>query len=389
VQLEATVRPTRIPYVPGLDGLRGLLVFPVLLFHYSITAGWTPQRVYAPGSFFAPSTFFTLSGFLITSLLLAEHERTGRIDGRGFWSRRFRRLLPASVLVVVAVAVAPLVWPTTLYDLPGSDLLGPLFSVANWQAIIWADQGEAGRLLGPLGIFWSLSLEEQFYLGLFLVVVVVSALRRHLATWLTAALVLIGVSSLVSTLLVDSTPQREFFGTDSRAAELVAGCLLAVWIHHRGVPRWWGWTWVGLAAIVTSVVAWATVSETSSWVLRGGLPLFSLVSIGLILGAITNGPTARALAFGPAVWLGRISYPVYLIHWPLVFFIRPAGTWFVGWPVIIVRSVVAVVLAWAVFHWVERPLRTASWAAAPRGTVVWAGAAAVALAAATWVAGWS
>jgi peptidoglycan/LPS O-acetylase OafA/YrhL len=357
VQLEATVRPTRIPYVPGLDGLRGLLVFPVLLFHYSITAGWTPQRVYAPGSFFAPSTFFTLSGFLITSLLLA--------------------------------AVAPLVWPTTLYDLPGSDLLGPLFSVANWQAIIWADQGEAGRLLGPLGIFWSLSLEEQFYLGLFLVVVVVSALRRHLATWLTAALVLIGVSSLVSTLLVDSTPQREFFGTDSRAAELVAGCLLAVWIHHRGVPRWRGWTWVGLAAIVTSVVAWATVSETSSWVLRGGLPLFSLVSIGLILGAITNGPTARALAFGPAVWLGRISYPVYLIHWPLVFFIRPAGTWFVGWPVIIVRSVVAVVLAWAVFHWVERPLRTASWAAAPRGTVVWAGAAAVALAAATWVAGWS
>jgi len=389
VQIETTVRPTRIPYVPGLDGVRGLLVFPVLLFHYSITAGWVPQRVLAPGSFFAPSTFFTLSGFLITSLLLAEHERTGRIDGRGFWSRRFRRLLPASVLVVVVVAVAPLVWPTTLYDLPGSDLLGPLFSVANWQAIIWADQGEAGRLLGPLGIFWSLSLEEQFYLGLFLVVLAVTALRRHLAIWLTAALVLIGATSLVSTLLVDSTPQREFFGTDSRAAELVAGCLLAVWIHHRGVPRGRWWTWVGAAALVVSVLAWTTVSESDPWVLRGGLPLFSLVSIGLILGALSDGPTARILTFAPVVWLGRISYPVYLIHWPLVFFIRPSGTWFVGWPVILVRSVVAVLLAWAVFHWVERPLRTARWAAAPRGTLLWAGAALGALLAATWAAGWS
>ncbi len=389
MQTEATLRPTRIPYLQGLDGLRGLLVLPVLLFHYSITAGWQPQRVYAPGSFFAPSTFFALSGFLITALLLAEHERTGRIDGRGFWSRRFRRLLPASVLVIVAVAVAPLVWPTELYDLPGTSLIGPLFSVANWQSILWADRGDAAQLLGPLGIFWSLSLEEQFYLGLFVAVVVVSRFRRDLARSLTVVLVVVGLCSILSTILVDSTPQREFFGTDSRASELVAGCLLAVWVHHRGVPRWRGWTWVGLASIGVAVVAWTTVGELTPWVLRGGLPLFSLVNIGLILGAAVAGPTSRLLSLAPLVQLGRISYPVYLIHWPLVFFIRPTDGWFVGWPVIIVRTIVAIALAWLVFRFIERPARNSELLAAPRGLAIWAGAAAVALLAATWSAGWT
>jgi peptidoglycan/LPS O-acetylase OafA/YrhL len=375
-------RAPRLGSVKPFDGIRGVGVWCVVLQHAYAVADSLSGYI---------DLFFVLSGFLITTLIFEERRSTGAMSLRNFYARRGIRLLPG-LIVTLIVFFLPILALRVTNPNPDTEFL---FTNVVWESIatlFYVHNIFFSPLLGSfqyMGQMWSLSLEEQFYLGLFLVVVVVSALRRHLATWLTAALVLIGVSSLVSTLLVDSTPQREFFGTDSRAAELVAGCLLAVWIHHRGVPRWRGWTWVGLAAIVTSVVAWATVSETSSWVLRGGLPLFSLVSIGLILGAITNGPTARALAFGPAVWLGRISYPVYLIHWPLVFFIRPAGTWFVGWPVIIVRSVVAVVLAWAVFHWVERPLRTASWAAAPRGTVVWAGAAAVALAAATWVAGWS
>lgn len=388
VQTAAAIRPTRIEYFPGLDGLRGLLVLPVALFHYSITAGWEPQRVYASGSFFAPSTFFALSGFLITSLLLAERERNGSIDGRGFWSRRFRRLLPASIVVIVVVACAPLVWPGTLYDLPGSDLIGPLFSVANWQAIIWADQGEAGRLLGPLGIFWSLSLEEQFYLGLFIVVMVISRLRRNFTFWLVTALLLVGVSSIISTMFVDSTPQREFFGTDSRASELVAGCLLAVWIHHKGMPQWRGWTWIGVASIVAATVAWFAVGELDPWVLRVGLPLFSVVNIGLIIGGLAPGVASRFLSIGPLVWLGRLSYPVYLIHWPLVFFLRPNGTWFVGWPVIIIRFAVAVALAWLLFRYVERPLRNSPLIAGFKGAATWAGLAGTALLAATVVAGW-
>src|SRR6476661_1247679 len=100
---------TTFPYLEPLDGLRGILVFPVVLYHFSITGG--TGTILAPGSYLAPSTFFALSGFLITSLLLVERERTGTIDGRGFWTRRFRRLIPASVTVVLVCVVISAIWP--------------------------------------------------------------------------------------------------------------------------------------------------------------------------------------------------------------------------------------------------------------------------------------
>jgi len=387
-QTAAVQRPTRIAYIPALDGLRGLLVFPVALFHYSITAGWNPQKVFAPGSFFAPSTFFALSGFLITSLLLAEHERTGGIDGRGFWSRRFRRLLPASLLVIVAVAALGVLWPTSPYDLPATSVAGPLFSVANWQAIHWAATGQSWALLGPLGVFWSLSLEEQFYLGLFVVVLVASARATNLVRWLTGLLIAAGLVSIASMVIVQSSPQREFFGTDTRASELVAGCLLAVWIHQRGAPRSKWWSAVGLVSLAVAIAAWAFVRESDPWVLGGGLAAFSIVNIGLILGCLVAGPMTRLLQIAPLVQLGRLSYPVYLIHWPLVFFIVPNGTWFVGWPVIIVRFVVAVALAWMVFHFVERPLRASDLIRFPKGAAIWVAGAALALGLAAAHSGW-
>ncbi|MDQ7993880.1 MAG: acyltransferase family protein, partial [Propionicimonas sp.] len=98
VTARAVTRKTTFPYLESLDGLRGLLVFPVALYHFSLTAG--TDNIIAKGSFFAPSVFFALSGFLITSLLLIEHEKTGALDWRGFWKRRFRRLVPASVAIV-------------------------------------------------------------------------------------------------------------------------------------------------------------------------------------------------------------------------------------------------------------------------------------------------
>jgi len=387
-QTAAVQRPTRIAYIPALDGLRGLLVVPVALFHYSITAGWNPQKVFAPGSFFAPSTFFALSGFLITSLLLAEHERTGGIDGRGFWSRRFRRLLPASLLVIVAVAALGVLWPTSPYDLPATSVAGPLFSVANWQAIHWAATGQSWALLGPLGVFWSLSLEEQFYLGLFVVVLVAAARATNLVRWLTGLLIAAGLVSIASMVIVQSSPQREFFGTDTRASELVAGCLLAVWIHQRGAPRSKWWSAVGLVSLVVAIAAWAFVRESDPWVLGGGLAAFSIVNIGLILGCLVAGPMSRLLQIAPLVQLGRLSYPVYLIHWPLVFFIVPNGTWFVGWPVISVRFVVAVALAWMVFHFVERPLRASDLIRFPKGAAIWVAGAALALGLAAVHSGW-
>ena len=205
VQSAAVGRPTKFKYVPALDGLRGLLVFPVALFHFSITAGWEPTRVYAPGSFFAPSTFFALSGYLITSLLLVERERSGAINGLSFWSRRFRRLLPASVAVIVAASILTAIFPDLWGPLPGSDVAAGLFSLSNWQAIRLADAGESFRLLGPLGVFWSLGLEEQFYLGLFTVVMFASARAKAMTSWLVGLLVAVGLWSIASLVLIGSS----------------------------------------------------------------------------------------------------------------------------------------------------------------------------------------
>jgi peptidoglycan/LPS O-acetylase OafA/YrhL len=384
--------------VPALDGLRGLLVFPVALFHFSITAGWDPVRVYAPGSFFAPSTFFALSGYLITSLLLAEEERTGGIDGKGFWSRRFRRLLPASLLVIVACTLLTAVIPDLWGPLRGSDVAAPLASMANWQEIHLADAGRclSGtpdmptclRLLGPLGIFWSLSLEEQFYLGLFTVVALAVARGRDMTRWLVGLLVAVGVASVASLVVVEATPQREFFGTDTRASELVAGCLLAVWVHHRGLPRHPAWRWIGWVALAVAVACWAFVREDDPWVLGGGLALFSIVNIGLILGATTGGWMGRMLSIAPLVTLGRLSYPVYLIHWPMALIMQPDRMHMTGWPLMVLRFAVSVALAWLVFRFVERPLRNASWIAWPKGLAAWGIPALGAVVMATVVSGW-
>jgi peptidoglycan/LPS O-acetylase OafA/YrhL len=392
------LRPTRFAYVPALDGLRGLLVFPVALFHFSITAGWDPVRVYAPGSFFAPSTFFALSGYLITSLLLAEEERTGGIDGRGFWSRRFRRLLPSSLLVIVACSVLTAFFPDLWGPLPGSDVAAPLASVANWQEIHLAGAGECLtaapdmptclRLLGPLGIFWSLSLEEQFYLGLFAVVALAVSRGRDMTRWLVGMLVVVGVASVASLAVVQSTPQREYFGTDTRASELVAGCLLAVWVHHHGLPRHRAWRWLGWIALAVAVACWAFVREDDPWVLGGGLAAFSLVNVGLIVGAASAGSMSRMMSWRPLVALGRLSYPVYLIHWPIALIMQPDRLHLVGWPLMLARFAVSVALAWMVLRFVERPLRTSKLVEWPWGLVVWGLPAIGAVVLAVAVSGW-
>ncbi|MEZ5268933.1 MAG: acyltransferase [Microthrixaceae bacterium] len=237
VQTAEVGRPTKFPYVAALDGLRGIFVLVIGLFHFSITAGWGLETPIFPGSFFAPSAFFTLSGYLITSLLLVERERSGTIDGPGFWGRRFRRLLPASVAVIVVAAILTAFSMELWGPFPGVDAAGGLFSMSNWQAIRLAEADNVGlRALGPLGVFWSLGLEEQFYLGLFVVVMVTSRLVNRMR-WLTWTLIAVAALSVTTQVLMDASLAREYFGTDTRAAEAVAGCLFAIWVHNRGLPR--------------------------------------------------------------------------------------------------------------------------------------------------------
>ncbi len=377
---QPTQRATSFSYIRSLDGLRGLLVFPVALYHFSLTSG--AGEVFATGSFFAPSIFFALSGFLITSLLLVEKERTGGLDWRGFWRRRFRRLIPASVTIVFAVSLMSAIWPSIWAGLlPVSDVLAALLSVKNWQSIAVADQ-HVFRLLGPLAPYWSLAVEEQFYLGLS-IVVAIAARTRHMLRWLTGLLIGVGIFSIASLIVHEDSLVREFFGTDTRASEIVAGCLVAVAVHHFGWPRSRWWPLVGWVSLVALVIAWATVPEDAAWVLAGGLALISFVSVGLIGGAIVPGSFAKALEIAPLVELGKISYPVYLVHWPVAMAMSPERMSMTGWPLIIVRFVVSVGLGYAIFRWVERPMRHSTMLAGRSGPIAWGsvGVASVVLAA--------
>lgn len=354
------------PYVPALDGIRGLLVFPVLLFHFSVTSAidGRPASIIAPGSYFAPSMFFTLSGFLITSLLLIEKQRSavdgsaGTVDWMGFWRRRFRRLVPGSVAVILAACLLPLIWNGFWGPLHPDDALAAIFSVKNWQDIHFAtSQNQGLRTLGPLSPYWSLSIEEQFYLGMS-IVIGLTMLTARWRQWLALALGLIGTASIVAMVVVKSTPNRELFGTDIRASELVAGCLLALAVQRWGWPRsrWWGY--VGFASLAVTFVLWGWVTEHDSWVLEGGLAAVSLLNVGMILGAASWGSVfARAMAFRPLVEIGKLSYPLYLVHWPVALALRPEHTGFSGWPLMFVRFAVSLAVAVPLAHWVEAPIR--------------------------------
>jgi peptidoglycan/LPS O-acetylase OafA/YrhL len=216
-----------MPYLPGLDGLRGLAVIGAILFH----AGFT----WAKGGFLGVSTFFVLSGFLITNLLIREWDASGNIRLSRFWMRRFRRLLPAALLTLLAVA---LIWwrlgaPEQLASLRW-DLLTSLAYVANWH-FYFAGSAYANLLSAPspLQHFWSLAIEEQFYIifpPTAIALLGVGGRRLLVLAICTATVASIGLAFGMA-----NDFDRIYYGTDTRAAELLVGALLGLWwsSHYR------------------------------------------------------------------------------------------------------------------------------------------------------------
>ncbi|MCC6226271.1 MAG: acyltransferase [Microthrixaceae bacterium] len=383
-----TRRRTALPYLPALDGIRGLLVFPVVAYHFSITGGVAGWEL-APGSYLAPSMFFTLSGFLITSLLLAERERSGGIDWGGFWSRRFRRLLPASLAVVLGCVVLKALSQQVYGPMTWSDTLAGILSAKNWQSIVLenGDPTQAARgALGPLSPYWSLAVEEQFYLGLS-IVVALAARSKHALRWLVGFLVTLWCYSALSLLLIDGSATRMFFGTDTRASEVVSGCLLAVVMQELGWPRSKWWSGVGWVGLVVTIAAWQTLGHTEPWVIHGGLLLASALNIALILGGVVEGSFARVMTLRPLVELGKISYPVYLVHWPVALVLQPERTHLGQWPLMLVRFVVSVGLGWMLGNWIEKPIRTRRVLPGRRAAMLWLGVAISAVVLAAWRGG--
>jgi peptidoglycan/LPS O-acetylase OafA/YrhL len=365
-----------------------LAVAAVLVYHLD------PDLV--PGGFLGVSLFFTLSGFLIGNLLLAEWRAEGRVDLVRFWGRRFRRLLPAALLTLLLVVLLSVSSSeqSLLENLRG-DVTAALAYVANWRFILNGDLYGAGfEQPSPVLHFWSLAIEEQFYIVVALVAVLLARHSTSRRSWLVvfgaAAL-----ASMVATLVLydplDTT--RVYFGSDTRAFELIAGMLLAIGAGFA-VPRWlqdrpWRHA-LGGFTLTMLFAAFVLVGTEDRWLYRGGFWLVAAASSVLIMAAIDTGPLARGLSWRPLAALGVISYGVYLYHWPLFAWLSPERTGLDGIPLAVVRVGATLALAIASFALVEKPIRQGTFALPARPALV--GAVTVALAAlvvggATWLGG--
>ena len=347
-----------MPYVPALDGLRGLAVAAVLFFHGGFS--------WATGGFLGVSTFFTLSGFLITTLLLAEHERHDQIRLRGFWTRRFRRLTPASLLCLDGVVVfGALVATSAQLETLRVEVLAALAQVANWQ-LIAAGTSYADIFTAPSPVqhFWSLAIEAQFYLLFPLTMVGLVALGRRTGNPLRGVAVGLSVAlagSLLATFLLQgAATDRIYYGTDTRAAELTIGALLAVALHGRRLSRTVGsaLAWLGLVALGMTLLLWSVVQLDDGWLYRGGLAAFAVVSAAIIAGALQEqGPLRAALSWEPLRRLGLISYGVYLFHWPIFLWLTPERTGLGQWPLFGLRVAATLAAAATSFLLLERPFQ--------------------------------
>ena len=347
----------------ALDGLRTIAVGLVVLFHVSAP--------YMAAGFLGVDMFFVLSGFLITSGLIAQVERRGRIRLGDFWGRRIKRLMPAALLVVCVV----LVWAGNFALVHRRDNLSldawyTIFYLANWRFIGSASYFENDGTVSPLLHMWSLAVEEQFYIFwplliagfTWLVLRVLRAGNRNAVRVLAGvAVVIIAVSAtLLAVLYVPRAAERAYMGTDAKAFEPMLGALLAI---LAASPRFAAWCtrcarflfWGGA---VSTATLFAVLDGPAPFYFQGGALLFSLGTGALILG-VRHGlatPEAKVLAFAPISYLGRISYGLYLWHWPVaVWFGVNSGTFR---PLRTV-AVLALTLACssASYHLVEMPIR--------------------------------
>jgi len=325
-----------------IEGLRGVAVLLVVLGHLT---GW-PR-----GGFVGVDVFFVISGFLITGLLVSEHERTGRVSLRGFYLRRVRRLLPAGVLVLVVtdLVAGVLLLPTRAHATV-ADSLWALGFLANVHfAALGTDYFSLTRAPSAVQHYWSLSVEEQFYLlWPALVLLALGAGRRlpgpsrRVLAWVTVALVAASLTwSVVSTA---RTPSSAYFSSPARAWELGAGALLALLAPRLPAAV----TWLGGVGLVASVVVITPSTPVPGWALL--LPVLSTVAV---LGA---GGDRLGLATAPIRYVGRISYSLYLWHWPVIVLgaTLPSGTTAAGRAGLLA---LALLLSVASYHLVEQPFR--------------------------------
>ena len=408
---------SRVPYLPGLDGMRGLAVAAVMVYH--------ANPAWLPGGFLGVEVFFVISGYLITLLLIGEHERTGRVDLRAFYIRRARRLLPALGVLLVGITIYTALFRRDALGQLRGDVIAALGYASNWYQI-WVGQGyTAAGDFAPLRHLWSLAVEEQFYLLWPLAMIALLRLGRRRLPELSSYLVLgAGLITLAVALLThrgpietcEATPgayweiggrclskvDTLYLSTPTRATGLLLGAALAMLWRPVAVRRGAvsgrgrvldivaGAGLVGLAALCWQL---HIVSDDGAdpWLFRGGFFVTGLASLAVIA-AVTHARSHAGRLLGNPVllWVGTRSYGLYLYHWPIYQIMRRVA----GRPLSITQFVVGVLLAATVteisYRLVETPIRRgrvgrwwrrlqAAHDPAPRRIIVGAGAGVVAL----------
>lgn len=331
-----------MPYSPALDGLRAVAILLVLLFH--------AQAPILPGANVGVDVFFVLSGYLITRILLAEHRAGGKLDLRRFYRQRLWRLTPPLLLLLALYALAgPWLWPDYYFH------IRDLVTVLIYQADLALVFG-----MGPekMTHAWSLGVEERFYLLWPLVLLGLLALRNQrvaLAAVLTAML-LVSLWRVTALQLWGVSDGEAYYRFDMRLSGLLLGSWLGLWIGCGGsvserllLRRWLVLAWLALLA----VVLYPTDDKGR---LTFGLPLVEGASL-LTLSCLHQRPQGllgRALAWSPLVYVGQLSYGLYLFHYPVMAYLKLQQPW---WVTLLVGTVVALLLAIISHHLIEKPIR--------------------------------
>ena len=341
----------RPAHLPQLDGLRTVAVTLVLVYHVARTQ----ETAFLPGGFVGVDLFFVLSGFLITSLLLREHRRTGRLDLRRFYVRRLWRLYPALVLVSALCAVVFAFFPATF----GLEAASPVEALV---ALVYGMSWWSGLELpgGPylLGLTWSLSVEEHFYL--LWPVVLIALLRRGGGVRSVVAVAVLANAYTAALWHLGADPDRLYYMADARFAQMLTGCALAAALLARPdlgrlrpavSGRAAGVALLGIAAVAL------VGSRYEAWYWSGGMQLVG-VGAAVVIGHLAVHRDSRLsalLRWGPLPTLGVWSYGIYLWHLPLIRLAQPV----LGetTPVAVAAGLSAVPVAAASYRFVEQPLQ--------------------------------
>ncbi|EOP53834.1 hypothetical protein IKQ_02674 [Bacillus cereus VDM053] len=347
-------------YMVGLDSLRGLAILGVILYH--INFNWMP------GGFLGVTVFFVLSGYLITDILAMEWKRNKRIDLKKFWLSRARRLLPGMIVMLVITLAWITIFHSSLLEKMCGDSLAALFYVSNWWYIYHKlSYFDNFNQLSPLNHFWSLAVEEQFYvvwpfiisLGFYYIK---KQSRMILLICLGAA-----ASALAMAILYEpgADPSRIYYGTDTRAFSLLIGAALALlWpsnrLANKIIPKARLILDVvgGTALIIILVMFWKT-NQYDPFLYKGGMVLLSIATALLVANlAHPASRIAQFLRFKPLRWIGVRSYGIYLWHYPILTLTTPKGN---AGDFSLIRAILQflliIMIAQISWKYIEKPIR--------------------------------